>query len=106
MSEETPQEVEVLPARDESSGKDKLGIEEVNFLALVSNFTERPDLLIAEVEKHDPGFIKRMNGSAQSHSERFREVGFKFGRRQAYMSLTVQVIAAVSRIPCRFLPCG
>ncbi len=32
--------------------------------ALVSDYTNRPDLFLAEVERHDPGFIMRMNQSS------------------------------------------
>lgn len=51
-------ETEILPP--EESGKDDQTAGNY-FLAQVSNYTNRPDLLIAEIEKHDPGFIKRMN---------------------------------------------
>jgi hypothetical protein len=65
-------------------------------LAIISNYTERPDLLLEVVEKHDPGFIKRMNQNAEKYAEEFRQSRFRFGRSQAYATLAVQVIAALA----------
>ena len=65
-------------------------------LAIISNYTERPDLLLEVVEKHDPGFIKRMNQNAEDGAKRFRESRFRFGRFQAYTTLAIQVIAALT----------
>lgn len=47
-------------------------------LAHVTNFTQRPDLFLAEVEKHDPGFTKRINEHIHRNSERERETRFFF----------------------------
>jgi len=66
------------------------------FLALVDNYTDRPDLLIAEIEKHDPGFIKRFMASAEAHSSQLRDGKFNFGKRQAYTALAIRAVAAVS----------
>ncbi len=58
----------------------------VDVLALIANYTERPDLLLEVVEKHDPGFIKRMNQNAEAGAVEFRKSRFNFGRFQAYMT--------------------
>lgn len=65
-------------------------------LAIIANYTERPDLLLEVVEKHDPGFIKRMNENAEASAKEFRQSRFRFGRVQAYSTLAVQVIAALA----------
>jgi len=66
------------------------------YLAQVSNYTDRPDLFIAEIEKHDPGFIKRMNAASEENATTQRNERFSFGKRQAYSGLVISVIAAVS----------
>lgn len=83
---------EVLPPEPDDKASDS---EAKAIFALISSYTDRPDLLIAEIEKHDPGFIKRMNASAEAHSERIRKEKYNFGKRQAYVSLVVSVLAAV-----------
>lgn len=88
-----PEPGEVLPPED--AGDDDSGRGTLNLLALVRNYTNRPDLFLSEVEKHDPGFIKRMNESFAAHSARLREGKFNFGERQAYTSLGIRVFAAV-----------
>jgi hypothetical protein len=67
-----------------------------SYLALVSNYTDRPDLLIAEIEKHDPGFVKRMNEATEHNAKQLREARFHFGKRQAYVALAVSTIAAIA----------
>ena len=47
-----------------------------NVLALISNYTERPDLLIESVERHDPGFIKRMTRNSEESAKRTRDIRF------------------------------
>ena len=91
MEDDRRERGDVLPPDDAED--DALG--GVNILALVRNYTNRPDLFLAEVEKHDPGFINRMNESAAAHSARFRESRFSFGERQAYTSLVFRVVAVV-----------
>lgn len=66
-----------------------------NWLSVVSNYTERPDLFLAEVEKHDPGFIARMNKDTETRAKETEEVRFKFSKHQAYASLVVSVVAAL-----------
>lgn len=67
-------------------------------LALISHYTDRPDMFLTEVERHDPGFIKRMNASLKARSEKFRESRYNFGHRQAYASLALRIIAALAFI--------
>ena len=88
-----PEHGEVLPPED--AGDDDSGRDTLNILALVRNYTNRPDLFLSEVEKHDPGFIKQINRSSAAHSARLREGKFNFGKWQAYTSLGIRVFAAV-----------
>lgn len=92
-----PQKIDVLdPLPPEGSGGT------VDVLALISHYTDRPDLLLEVVEKHDPGFIKRMNENAESGAAEFRKSRFNFGRVQAYTTLFVQVVAALAVIVALF----
>lgn len=75
----------------------------VDILALISNYTERPDLLLEVVEKHDPGFIKRMNENAEAGAQEFKRARFNFGRNQAYVTLAVQVISALALVGLAFV---
>ena len=92
MEDDPPTNGELLPP---NGTQEDTARGELNILALVENYTNRPDLFLAEVEKHDPGFIARFNESAAAHSEQIREGKYYFGKRQAYTSLVIQVIAAV-----------
>ena len=67
-----------------------------SYIALISQYTERPDLLIGELEKHDPGFVKRMNQKTAEHSDRMANARFWFGGIQAYAGLAVSIIAALT----------
>ena len=64
-----------------------------NILALIANYTERPDLVLETLEKHDPGFIKRMIQYAEVNAERAQEAAFSFSKAQAYASLMIRVLA-------------
>lgn len=66
-----------------------------NWLALISNYTERPDLFLAEVEKHDPGFVARMNKDSQERAERTESARFRFSKHQAYTSLALSLGAGL-----------
>ena len=95
MSEgKPPKDGEILPPDTESEGTE--GSMLPSILALISNYTDRPDLFLAEVEKHDPGFTKRMNSSAERHSEQLRVGKYHFGKRQAYAALGVSALAAIA----------
>jgi len=65
-------------------------------LAQINQYTDRPDLLLETLEKHDPGFIQYMNKLAKEKQDKTSEIKFKFGKHQAYTSLVIQVIAALS----------
>lgn len=67
-----------------------------NYIALIAQYTERPDLLISTLERHDPGFIKRMNDKSEQRSEAMSDARFRFGGIQAYSGLAVSVCAAIS----------
>lgn len=70
----------------------------VNIAALISQYTERPDLFLETMEKHDPGFIKRLNKTTADHSQKLEDSQFNFGRAQAYSSLVIQVVAALAML--------
>lgn len=63
-------------------------------VAQINQYTDRPDLLIEVIEKHDPGFIRSMNEESRTFARKARDSKFNFGRAQAYTSLGVQVVAA------------
>ncbi len=90
--EEPPVDGEILSSEEQPSQPQDGN---TNWLALISNYTERPDLFLAEVEKHDPGFTARMNDDARIRAERDSIARFNFSRTQAYVSLGVAVIAAM-----------
>jgi hypothetical protein len=64
--------------------------------AQFNQYTHRPDLLLEAIERHDPGFIKGMNDEARKFARKQRVSRFRFGRAQAYASLVVSIIAALS----------
>ena len=70
--------------------------------ANIHQYTERPDLLIAEIEKHDPGFIKQLNKRALEFSDKTRKARFDFGKRQAYVSLFVSSVSAIAVLAAMF----
>lgn len=90
--DETTHNGEVLPPKPAENDDGALN---QAFLALVNNYTDRPDLLIAEIEKHDPGFVKRMNDASEKDASTQREARFRFGRFQAYLGSIVSVVAAI-----------
>ena len=75
---------------------DKPDPDKTNLIALISNYTDRPDLLLAEIEKHDPGFTKRMDAASESRATRTETARFFFGKRQAYSALCLSLIAALA----------
>lgn len=86
-------EPEIIPPKtDEASTSPSVYAE---ITASIAQYTERPDLLIDAIERHDPGFVKEMNEEARSFSRRSRNARFVFGGVQAYATLIVQVVAAV-----------
>lgn len=83
---------EILPPQEEGQKPDELILNQT--LLAISHYTDRPDLLVAELEKHDPGFVRRMNAASEKDSERMRTARFSFGRFQAYTALGVSVAGA------------
>ena len=99
-----------MSSDDKSSEIEVLGPEGIEdqtaanyYLAQVSNYTDRPDLLLAEIEKHDPGFVKRMNEASERDAAEMRKARFRFGERQAYAGLTVSVLAALALLATVFI---
>lgn len=91
QSTEATSPSDVLPPEKGNSGDTS-----VDIAALVHHYTDRPDLLINALEAHDPGFVKTFNASARQHQERVRGSRHRFGKVQAYTSLGIQSIAAIS----------
>ena len=67
-------------------------------LAEVKNYTDRPDLFLETIERHDAGFIKRFNCDAEAHAKKLRASTFNFGRFQAYAVLLVQILLSFAVI--------
>jgi hypothetical protein len=88
-----PKNGEILPPEERLAGSNEVDLDPM-LLALVNNYTDRPDLFLAEIEKHDPGFIKRMNEASEKASAESRAARFHFGKVQAYAGLVVSVVAA------------
>ncbi len=63
--------------------------------ALIQHFPDDPQKTLDALEKHDPGFTKRMIKKSQVFHDKGREVRFAFGKRQAYSGLAVRIIAAL-----------
>ncbi len=82
---------EVLPPEKEKPSSNT----RVDIRALIAHFSERPDLMLGAIEKHDKGFIKRMNKRIEADEIRTRESRFQFGKYQAYTSLVIRVMAAL-----------
>lgn len=64
-------------------------------IAQINQYTERPDLLIDAIERHDPGFVKQLNKEGREFSRRERNSRFHFARIQAYASLILHWITTV-----------
>lgn len=64
-------------------------------LALVDNYTERPDLLIDTLERHDPGFVRRMHAITEEEAAESRKERNRFGKFQAYLGLFASFIGAI-----------
>lgn len=62
--------------------------------AQITQYTDRPDLFLEAIERHDPGFIKSINDEAREFSRKFRRSRFRFGRFQAYSALLMALCAA------------
>ncbi len=85
-----PKQGKVLPPEKEKTTGDTKIIQ-----AVIANIHERPDLMMAELEKLDPGFTKRTNKRMEANAERLYDARFKLGQIQAYTGLAVKVLAAL-----------
>lgn len=68
---ENAQGGEVLP-KEEQEGQRPPSTQ--NVLALIASYTARPDLFLDAMEKHDPGFVTRMNRSTEKNAKRTRNI--------------------------------
>jgi hypothetical protein len=63
--------------------------------AQINNYTDRPDLVLEVIEKHDPGFIKSMNDDAKEFSRKARASRFKFAVFQSYASVCLSIASGL-----------
>lgn len=68
--------------------------------AQINQYTDRPDLLLEVVEKHDPGFIKSMNEESREFARESRRSRFVFGKIQAYSAIAISALAALVVLLC------
>lgn len=89
---------EVLPPEppDEDGGGQSIYLQNNLLAVFEDSYTDRPDLLIAEIEKHDPGFVRRMNAASEAGAAELREARFAFGKHQAYTALALSVLGAAA----------
>lgn len=88
---------EFLPPEGlENGSQEAPTLNQNNLLAVIANnYTDRPDLLIAEIERQDPGFVKRMNAASEKDAAELRDARFSFGKFQAYTGLGLSVFGAI-----------
>ena len=98
MTKNDGEEPHLLPPDELGPNETGPGAATQILLAEVKNYTDRPDLFLETVERHDPGFIKRLNADAQTHAGKLRHSTFNFGRFQAYTVLFVQVVLSFATI--------
>ena len=55
----------------------------------INDFTQNPDLFIETLEKHDPGFIKKVNSITIENAKQDQDFRNKFGKFQAWISLFI-----------------
>ncbi|MBO9589569.1 MFS transporter [Devosia sp.] len=96
--EKTKPEI-IPPGKTEPNGTPSIYAE---IAAQINQYTDRPDLLLEVIEKHDPGFIKEMNAEARDFSRKSRNSRFEFGRFQAYGSTILAMCVAVAIIALLF----
>ena len=90
---------EVLPKQE----SEKQPTSALNILALAQQYTERPDLFLDAIEKHDPGIVKRVNQRIEENSTRTHKSRFYFNLIQASISLITQVGVALFILFCIYL---
>jgi hypothetical protein len=59
--------IEVLPPNGTGSASMDVSLTTiVEIAAQLNHYTDRPDLFLEAIERHDPGFIKKMNAEADN----------------------------------------
>ena len=91
MAKNDGEDPQIIPPDEAASSAATSAATQI-LLAEVKNYTDRPDLFLEMIERHDPGFIKRLNADAEDHAGKLRHGTFNFGRFQAYTVLFVQVV--------------
>ena len=99
-SDASADKVEVVPASETEletnpQGKPRTGNIYAEITTYLTQYTDRPDLLLQVIEQHDPGFIKSLNETAKKFSDKARNSRFRFSKIQAYSGLSVSIFAAV-----------
>lgn len=91
-------EPEILPP-GEREGNNNLppGIY-AEIIAQISQYTERPDLLLETLEKHSPGYIRESIAEGRELNREERRARFKFTRFQSYLAVTVRAVAVIALI--------
>jgi|GEM_PF-6736184 len=64
----------------------------VNTQNILAQYQERPDLLIEALEKHDPGFVQRMNKLTEERTARSSDATLRFQEWQAYFIIGLSVL--------------
>ncbi len=90
-----PKQGKVLPPKDQSPSN----ISKTEILTIIANIPEQTHLNFEVLEKHDPGFIKRMNKRMEAEAEILRPARFRFGEIMAYTGLAVKTIIALIICP-------
>ena len=90
---------DILPPED----ADNASSGDVVLQMLVQNFPENPAEVLDGLEKHDPGFTKRMIKRNEEFDKQEREVRFAFGKWQAYTTLALKSICVVGAVLAIFL---
>jgi len=67
----------------------------VNTQNILAQHQERPDLLIEALEKHDPGFVQRINKLTEEKTARSNDSILRFHERQAYAIVAISVVGVV-----------
>lgn len=68
----------------------------------ISNYTNRPDLLLKALEEYSPGAVKEIHELTVKNIKEQQQARFIFGVRRAYTSLVLQAVAAVASLGLAF----
>jgi hypothetical protein len=72
----------VLPPGGRRTSSDVGSTTIVEIAAQLNHFTDRPDLFLEAIEKHDPGFIKKMNAKLRVFLEQAEMRGSDLAKRR------------------------